>query len=75
MRRDVFLKSLAALAAVGALPMSVRAAGANLKMMIHGPDVAREIRRILRLRGGEGDGEREEETGAREHGRGLGDGA
>ena len=34
MRRDVFLKSLAALAAVGGLPMSVRAAGANLKMMI-----------------------------------------
>ena len=34
MRRDVFLKSLAALAAVGALPMSVHAAGANLKMMI-----------------------------------------
>ena len=34
MRRDVFLKSLAAMAAVGALPMSARAAGANLKMMI-----------------------------------------
>ena len=34
MRRDVFLKSLAAMAAVGALPMSVRASGANLKMMI-----------------------------------------
>jgi len=33
MRRDTFLKSLAALAAVGALPMSARAA-ANLKMMI-----------------------------------------
>ena len=34
MRRNDFLKSLAALAAVGALPMSARAAGANLKMMI-----------------------------------------
>jgi putative tricarboxylic transport membrane protein len=33
MRRDTFLKSMAALAAVGALPMSARAA-ANLKMMI-----------------------------------------
>ncbi len=34
MRRNDFLKSLAALAAVGVLPMSARAAGANLKMMI-----------------------------------------
>jgi putative tricarboxylic transport membrane protein len=35
MRRDTFLKSLAALAAAGALPMSARAAdAANLKMMI-----------------------------------------
>ena len=34
MRRDQFLKSLAALTAVGALPISARAAGANLKMMI-----------------------------------------
>ena len=33
MRRDVFLKSMAALAAAGTLPMSARAA-ANLKMMI-----------------------------------------
>ena len=33
MRRDTFLKSLAALAAAGALPLSARAA-ANLKMMI-----------------------------------------
>jgi putative tricarboxylic transport membrane protein len=33
MRRDTFLKSMAALAAAGALPMSARAA-ANLKMMI-----------------------------------------
>ena len=33
MRRDTFLKSLAALAAVGALPLDARAA-ANLKMMI-----------------------------------------
>ncbi len=33
MRRDTFLKSLAALAAAGSLPMSARAA-ANLKMMI-----------------------------------------
>src|SRR5690349_13201651 len=33
MRRDTFLKSLAALAAAGALPMSANAA-ANLKMMI-----------------------------------------
>jgi putative tricarboxylic transport membrane protein len=33
MRRDTFLRSLAALAAVGALPMSARA-NANLKMMI-----------------------------------------
>jgi len=34
MRRDQFLKSLAALAATGALPLGVQAAGANLKMMI-----------------------------------------
>lgn len=34
MRRDTFLKTLAALAAVGALPMSARAQSANLKMMI-----------------------------------------
>ena len=34
MRRDQFLKSLAALTAVGALPISAHAAGANLKMMI-----------------------------------------
>jgi putative tricarboxylic transport membrane protein len=34
MRRDTFLKSLAALAAAGALPLSARAAVANLKMMI-----------------------------------------
>ena len=34
MRRDTFLKSLTALAAVGVLPRSVLAAGANLKMMI-----------------------------------------
>ena len=33
MRRDTFLKSLAALAAAGALPLAARAA-ANLKMMI-----------------------------------------
>ena len=33
MRRDTFLKSLAALAATGALPMTA-AAAANLKMMI-----------------------------------------
>jgi putative tricarboxylic transport membrane protein len=33
MRRDTFLKSMAALAAAGMLPMSARAA-ANLKMMI-----------------------------------------
>ena len=33
MRRDTFLKSLAAMAAVGALPLSARAA-ANVKMMI-----------------------------------------
>ncbi|MDP1535258.1 MAG: tripartite tricarboxylate transporter substrate binding protein, partial [Rubrivivax sp.] len=33
MRRDSFLKSLAALAAVGALPLSARA-NANIKMMI-----------------------------------------
>ena len=34
MRRDAFLKSLAALAAAGALPIAARAAGANLKMMV-----------------------------------------
>ena len=34
MRRDTFLKSLAALAASGALPMSAFAAGANIKMML-----------------------------------------
>ena len=34
MRRDTFLKSLAALAAVGTLPLSARAAPANIKMMI-----------------------------------------
>jgi putative tricarboxylic transport membrane protein len=34
MRRDTFLKSLAALAAAGALPLPAAAAGQNLKMMI-----------------------------------------
>ena len=34
MRRDTFLKSLAALAAAGALPLEAFAAGANIKMMI-----------------------------------------
>ena len=34
MRRDTFLKSIAALAAAGALPLAARAAGANIKMMI-----------------------------------------
>lgn len=34
MRRDHFLKSLAALAAAGALPLAARAEGANIKMMI-----------------------------------------
>ena len=34
MRRDTFLKSLAALVGAGVLPSSVLAAGANLKMMI-----------------------------------------
>jgi putative tricarboxylic transport membrane protein len=34
MRRDAFLKSLAALAAAATLPMSARADGANIKMMI-----------------------------------------
>lgn len=34
MRRDTFLKSLAALAAAGALPNAAWAAGANVKMMI-----------------------------------------
>ena len=34
MRRDTFLKSLAALAASSGLPLQALAAGANLKMMI-----------------------------------------
>ncbi|VWX63474.1 putative tricarboxylic transport membrane protein [Burkholderiales bacterium 8X] len=34
MRRDTFLKSMAALAATGALPMSAWAAASNIKMMI-----------------------------------------
>jgi putative tricarboxylic transport membrane protein len=34
MRRDTFLKSLAALAAAGALPLSAQAEAANIKMMI-----------------------------------------
>ena len=34
MRRDTFLKSLAALAAAGTLPLAARAAAANIKMMI-----------------------------------------
>jgi putative tricarboxylic transport membrane protein len=34
MRRDDFLKTLAALAAAGALPLAARAQGANIKMMI-----------------------------------------
>jgi putative tricarboxylic transport membrane protein len=34
MRRDTFIKSLAALAAAGALPKAAFAAGANVKMMI-----------------------------------------
>ncbi len=34
MRRDTFLRSMAALAAAGSLPMGARAAGANVKMMI-----------------------------------------
>ena len=34
MRRDTFLKSLAALAAAGTLPLAARAQAANLKMMI-----------------------------------------
>jgi putative tricarboxylic transport membrane protein len=34
MRRDTFLKTLAALAAAGALPLSARAQSTNLKMMI-----------------------------------------
>src|SRR5436853_435595 len=34
MRRDTFLKSLAALAAAGSLPLEAFAAGANIKMMI-----------------------------------------
>ncbi len=34
MRRDDFLRTLAALAATGTLPLTVRADGANIKMMI-----------------------------------------
>jgi len=34
MRRDTFLRTLAALAAAGVLPHAALAAGANLKMMI-----------------------------------------
>ena len=34
MRRDTFLKTIAAMAAAGALPISARAAGPSLKMMI-----------------------------------------
>ena len=34
MRRSTFLKSMAALAAVGAMPFSAQAAAANIKMMI-----------------------------------------
>ena len=34
MRRDTFLRSMAALAAAGSLPLASRAAGANLKLMI-----------------------------------------
>ena len=34
MRRDTFLKTLAALAATGALPMAAHAAGPNVKMML-----------------------------------------
>jgi len=34
MRRDTFLKSIASIAAAGALPLPAHAAGANLKMMI-----------------------------------------
>ena len=34
MRRDTFLKSIAALAVAGSLPLPARAAGANIKMMI-----------------------------------------
>ena len=34
MRRDTFLRSMAALAAAGALPLAARAAGANIKMMV-----------------------------------------
>ena len=34
MRRDEFLKSMAAIAGLGALPLAARAAGLNIKMMI-----------------------------------------
>ncbi|PTT86798.1 C4-dicarboxylate ABC transporter substrate-binding protein, partial [Pelomonas sp. HMWF004] len=34
MRRDTFLKSLAALAATGGLPLAAQAAGLPMKMMI-----------------------------------------
>jgi len=34
MRRDTFLRSMAALAAPGVLPQAAQAAGSNLKMMI-----------------------------------------
>ena len=34
MRRNTFLKTLAALAAAGSLPLAARAEAANLKMMI-----------------------------------------
>ena len=34
MRRDTFLKSLAALAATGALPLQAHAAGVPMKMML-----------------------------------------
>ena len=34
MRRDTFLRSMAALAAAGSLPLAARAAGANIKMMV-----------------------------------------
>ncbi len=34
MRRDTFLRSIAVLAAAGALPLAARAAGANIKMMV-----------------------------------------
>ena len=41
MRRDDFLKSVAALAAMGALPLTARAA-ANLKVMVPAKPSARE---------------------------------